>query len=180
MFPLILKSNFIESRNLIFRDITEHDAEFILRLRLSPSKKKFISTTSTKLEDQIKWINQYKTRDNEAYFIITNKDDKKYGCIRLYDSKEYSYCWGSWLLEEGLPPLIALESAVNTYNYGLKLGFKDVRLDVRKSNYLVRNFHEKFANAIKTSESENDIYYVVKEESIRKLLKKYNHLLIKN
>ena len=177
MYPTILKSNFIESKNLIFRDVTENDAEFILRLRLNPSKKKFISNTSSKIEDQIKWINQYKSRDNEAYFIITNKEQKRYGCIRLYDSREYSYCWGSWLLEEGLPPLIALESAVNTYNYGIQLGFKEVRLDVRKNNTLVKNFHEKFAQAIKIDETENDIYYLVKEDSIRKLLKKYNNLL---
>ena len=78
MFPRILKSDFIESKNLIFRDINENDAEFILRLRLNPSKKQFISTTSNKVEDQVKWINKYK-------WIATFPSDTPFFDISIID-----------------------------------------------------------------------------------------------
>lgn len=44
----------------------------------------------------------------------------------------------------GLSPLISIESALLVYAYGKYLGFKEARIDVRKENNHVWNFHEKF------------------------------------
>lgn len=177
MFPRIIKSNGLKSKNLIFKEIETEDASFILNLRLDPSKNKFISQTSTNIQDQINWIKQYKLRGDEAYFLILSKENKKLGCIRIYDCDKFTYTWGSWLLKDGLSPLVALESALLTYSYGKKLGFKEVKIDVRKDNLSVRRFHEKFSNALIISESKNDVYYLVKESSINKLLDRYSGLL---
>jgi len=177
MHPSIKKATKIIGSNILLTDATVDDAEFIISLRLDPQKMKHLSATSTRLEDQVNWLSSYKSRNDQAYFIIRDKNMNRLGCVRIYDPIEYSYCWGSWLMINGLSPLISIESALLVYAYGRYLGFKDARIDVRKENTHVWTFHEKLFSAKRVSETSIDYFYVVKEELIEAILMKLSNLI---
>lgn len=177
MYPKIKKSKFIFGKNILLREIQEDDADFLLNLRLHPIKKVHLSATSEKIEDQIYWIKDYKNKDNQAYFIVCDRSGARLGCIRMYDPITYSYSWGSWLMLDGLSPLVSLESALLIYAYGNYLGFDEVRIDVRQSNKFVWRFHERLAHAELINETPLDRFYVVRKNSINNMLEKYSNLI---
>ena len=88
---------------------------FILQLRNDPVKGKYLSSTSSDLELQIAWLEKYAIDNSQIYFIIEDKNGERFGTIRLYDVKENSFCWGSWILREGRPSGFAMESALLVY-----------------------------------------------------------------
>jgi RimJ/RimL family protein N-acetyltransferase len=176
-----MKSVFVAKRvygkNLYLRDITEDDAEFVFDLRTNPEKNRYLSATSDRIEDQLNWIVNYKSKDDQAYFIVCDRYDNKLGCIRMYDPIDDSYCWGSWLMVNGLGPLVAIETVLLIYAYGKNLGFCEARIDVRQANEYVWKFHEKFSSATLVMQDDIDRYYVVSEDKIAKLLAKYSNFL---
>lgn len=177
MNPIIKKASLISGLNIDLRDAVVDDAEFILNLRLDPLKSKHLSVTSSKIEDQENWLRSYQIRTDQAYFIVCDKSMNRLGCIRMYDPIKSSYCWGSWLMISGLSPLISIESALLMYAYGKHLGFDEARIDVRKENKFVWNFHERFFSAKRVSETDIDYFYVVKKETIDAMLQKYASLM---
>ncbi len=177
MLPVIKKSNRVFGSSLYLRDIQENDASFVLNLRTDPIKSKYLSATSGKLEDQINWIREYKKKEDQAYFIVCDKQENRLGCIRIYDPIDSSYCWGSWLMISGLSPIISIESVLLVYAYGKYLGFEDARIDVRQENKFVWNFHEKFSSAELVSQTVLDRFYVVRASSIDKMLNRYSNIV---
>lgn len=174
---LILKAKRVYGKNLYLRDITEDDAKFVFELRTNKDKNRYLSETSSQLQDQVNWIENYKFKSDQAYFIVCNQDGKKLGCIRMYDPIDDSYCWGSWLMIKGLGPLVAIESAILIYAYGKNLGFREARIDVRQENDHVWNFHEKFSSAVLVKQDSLDRYYIVREDKIDRILDKYRDFL---
>lgn len=173
----IIKAKRVFGKNLYIRDITEDDAKFVFDLRTNPEKNRYLSATSGRLEDQVNWIINYKSKNDQAYFIFCDKDGNKLGCIRMYDPIYDSYCWGSWLMINGLGPLVAIESALLIYAYGKNLGFNEARIDVRQANEYVCKFHEKFSSAALVKQDDVDRYYVVSKDKIDRLLAKYSDFL---
>jgi RimJ/RimL family protein N-acetyltransferase len=173
----IIKAKRVFGKNLYLRDITEDDAKFVFDLRTNPEKNRYLSATSGRLEDQVNWIINYKSKNDQAYFIVCDKDGNKLGCIRMYDPIDDSYCWGSWLMINGLGPLVAIESALLIYAYGKNLGFNEARIDVRQANEYVWKFHEKFSSAALVKQDDVDRYYVVSKDKIDRLLAKYSDFL---
>jgi RimJ/RimL family protein N-acetyltransferase len=167
----------VYGKNLYLRNITEDDAKFVFDLRTNPEKNRYLSLTSDRIEDQLNWIVKYKSKHDQAYFIVCDKDDRKLGCIRIYDPIDRSYCWGSWLMINGLSPLVAIESALLIYAYGKNLGFCEARIDVRKANESVWKFHEKFSSATLIKQDDINRYYVVSEEKIARMMSKYSNFL---
>ncbi|MEO8155397.1 MAG: GNAT family N-acetyltransferase [Rhizobacter sp.] len=163
--------------NVVLRDATADDAEFILSLRLNPAKNQHMSATSPRLNDQVLWLQGYAKKTDQAYFIVCDKEGKRLGCVRLYDAEGGSYAWGSWLMVDGLSPLVSVETVLLVYAYGRHLGFKEARIDVRKDNKYVRNFHEKFFGAEMVSEAGIECCYVMREESIAKSLGRFSNLV---
>lgn len=150
---------FIEGKFINLRDVQINDAAFILMLRTSDKKSKYLHKTSNDLEKQVNYIQHYKTLDNEWYFIIENKDGVALGTVRIYDIIGDSFCWGSWLIVDGVSPRVALESALLIYDYAFyELGFNKVHFDVRKENLKVQRFHESFG-AIRVGETDQDVLY---------------------
>ena len=174
---VLRKAGKIEGKNLYFRDATVGDAEFILALRTNVNVSPFISHTSSKLEDQIKWMEAYALDDGQAYFIVRDKSHKPLGCVRMYDANADNYYWGSWLMIPGLPPQIALETVMLLYAYGSHLGFSNVLIESRKENFSVHRFHETLFSAERIKESADHLYFIVRERTILKNLEKYRHLL---
>lgn len=177
MAPALRKAKTVTGAHVVLRNATVDDAEFILSLRLDPAKSRHLAPTSPRLEDQVAWLRSYETATDQAYFVVCDRDGKALGCVRLYEPIGQSYCWGSWLMVGGLPPLAAIEANVLVYAYGKWLGFSEVRLDVRRDNVAVWKFHERFAGATRVRETELDYFYVVAGAEVERLLAKYRHLL---
>lgn len=174
---VITKAKRVVGKNLYLRDICEDDAQFVFDLRTDPVKSRYLSATSGRVEDQVNWIRSYKDKRDHAYFIVCDKESNRLGCIRMYDPIENSYCWGSWLMLDGLGPLVAIESALLVYSYGSYLGFTEARIDVRQRNDSVWKFHEKFAGAELIKQDDLDRFYVVKAKKISRMLEKYSEFL---
>ena len=174
---VITKAKRVVGKNLYLRDICEDDAQFVFDLRTDPVKSRHLSATSGRVEDQVNWICSYKDKKDQAYFIVCDKESKRLGCIRMYDPIDNSYCWGSWLMLDGLGPLVAIESALLVYSYGVFLDFTEARIDVRQRNESVWKFHEKFSGAELINEDDLDRFYIVKAEKISRMLAKYGEFL---
>ena len=91
-----LNSDFeIKKYDIEVRLVNENDASFILGLRTDPRLERFISETSSKLEHQTKWIENYKLREKEGkeYYFIYYYKEEPVGVNRIYniDFEKISY-----------------------------------------------------------------------------------------
>ncbi|HUH56905.1 MAG TPA: GNAT family N-acetyltransferase, partial [Pseudomonadales bacterium] len=147
----------LESKSIRLRFVEETDAEFILKLRLDEKYNQFLSSVTADLQSQKDWIKKYKSDEKnkkQFYFIIERLDGTPCGTVRVYDLKQDSFCWGSWILNEDKTRYAALESAFLVYKFGFEvLGFKKSHFDVMKGNERVISFHKKMG-AVETGEDE--------------------------
>ena len=159
----------LQSKTVRLRLIEEQDAEFVLTLRLDDRYNQFLSSVNPSIAAQKEWIKKYKTDETEGtqyYFIIESLDGTPCGTVRIYDLKEDSFCWGSWILNENKTRYAALESAFLVYQFAFEnLNFKKSHFDVRKGNDRVISFHEKMG-AIKTGETELDLLFEIEKEAV--------------
>lgn len=176
MPSFLQKPEKIIGNNLIFRDANEDDATFILKLRTDSKKSKYISKTSSELVDQQLWLRKYKSDYDQIYFIILNLQNEKIGTVRLYDVINSSFCWGSWILKDGVQSSFAIESALLVYHFGLSLGFDRAHFSVNKNNSSVWRFHERFG-AIKIAENSDSFIYNISLDAINLSLDKFKKYL---
>ena len=159
----------LESKTLRLRLVEEKDAAFILSLRLDERYNAFLSSVSPDLEAQKQWIRKYK-HDEQAgtqfYFIIERKDGVPCGTVRVYDLREDSFCWGSWILNQDKTRYAALESAFLVYEFGFDhLGFQKSHFDVMNGNKGVIKFHQRLG-AVKTDEDEDNQYFEITQDAV--------------
>lgn len=144
------------------RFVEIEDAEFICNLRNDPSLNHYISKSSSDVEAQKEWIRAYKDREDageEFYFVICNQN-KDFGVVRLYDFRQNSFSWGSWIILPSRPSGLVTYSALMVYEMGFEvLGFDQSHFDVRLENQGVINFHLR-AGAIPTRRTELDQHFV--------------------
>jgi len=171
-----IKSPLIQGHKISFADATVNDAKFILSLRTDDQKSRFLSKTNADIIAQKQWLEAYAKDSSQAYFIINDYNGDKIGTVRLYDIQESSFCWGSWILADNAPVHASIESALIVYSYALGLGFDQAHFSVRKENVSVFRFHERFG-AIKISENNEDYFYTIDKDSIKKSLNKYSKYL---
>lgn len=166
---------FVSGFNINLRDINIEDAQFVVDLRLA-SKNKFLAKDVT-LETQMNYINKYKEQDSSWFFIIESKTNEKLGSVRIYDIKEDSFSWGSWLIKEGAPHTTAMESAMLLYDFAFNsLGFSQSHFDVRKENKKVISFHKKLG-ATMVDENDLDVFFIMKKEDFEIHRNKYEGIL---
>jgi RimJ/RimL family protein N-acetyltransferase len=171
-----LKPSEIVGKSLKFVDAKISDANFILNLRTDPKKSQYLSEVRKDLDAQIKWLEKYSNCSDQIYFIITDFDYNKFGTIRMYDKRDTSFCWGSWILIDSAPSYFAIESALMIYKFGLYMGFDKAHFDVRKNNMSVVKFHERFG-AVKVRDDKDNFYFEITKESIEASLLKYKNFL---
>lgn len=148
--------------------VEESDAEFILALRTNPKLNTYISHTSLDINDQIKWIQDYKNRENqgiEYYYVSKDMFGNKHGTIRLYDFDANSFELGSWIFMPNSP----LGMAVKTHIIGLEIGYEMLkathcRITVRKKNISVLRYLEDFKPDI-VGEDELDFHLIILKEN---------------
>lgn len=149
----------ITGANLRLRLVVPEDAAFIHGLRTSPLYNTHLSPVAGTVEDQRAWITAYKAREGagkEFYFIIERHDGCACGVVRLYDIKDDSFTWGSWILKADKPPVAALESALLSFAVGFDaLGLQRAELDVRKGNAKAIKLYRGFGMTETGSDLEN-------------------------
>lgn len=176
-YPVLYKAKRLIGKTLVLRNADLSDAVFILSLRTDAKKSRHLSSVSNQISDQESWLERYALRDNEAYFIIENINGESLGTVRLYDPIKYSFCWGSWIIKDGAPPSVAIESALMVYAYALDtLGFLTAHFQVNKANKRVANFHERFG-ATKIAENDVEYEYIITNEAIRASMQHYRRYL---
>ncbi|WKU19953.1 GNAT family N-acetyltransferase [Advenella alkanexedens] len=159
----------LEYKTIHLRLVEPNDADFILKLRLDNRYNQFLSSVSPSVDAQKKWIENYKQDERigkEFYFIIERLDGVPCGTVRIYDLREDSFCWGSWILNEDKTRYAALESAFLVYQFAFDiLGFKKSHFDVRKGNQKVVAFHTKMG-AIQVDEDDDNYYFEITEDAV--------------
>lgn len=174
--PMLLKARSVRGHKLRFRDALPADAAFILRLRTDGEKSKYLSQTVASLERQTAWLEVYGRGSGQAYFVIENAVGRPVGTVRLYDPVGHSFCWGSWIKDDGAPPSFALESALLVYHYGRSLGFTASHFDVRVDNERVCAFHERLG-ARRVRSTALDHHYVMDAGAIDAALQAHARFL---
>lgn len=175
--PQLQKAKRLLGRRLVLRDANLTDAAFILSLRTDRRKSKYLSYTSPDIEKQINWLEDYANKSDQAYFIIEDKFGGEIGVVRLYDQRNDSFCWGSWILKNDAPQSAAIESALIIYTYAIShLGFDQAHFDVRKDNQKVWQFHERFG-AFRIGETADDYLYQIGLKEITASLRRYKKYL---
>ncbi len=170
------KAKRVTGKTLTFRDATPADAAFILSLRTDEKKGRYLTATPPDLDAQRAWLQGYAQATDQAYFIIQYQD-QPIGTVRLYDACGPSFCWGSWILQDGRPSQAAMESALMVYAYAVDhLGFTAAHFDVRKGNERVWQFHERFG-AQRTGETELDYLYTLDLDAIHASRQRYAKFL---
>lgn len=127
------------TQNISFKLVSVSDADFITRLRTVEGKSQYVSTISCDVEAQKQWISQYKCREargEEYYFLIVCDGMGNVGTARMYNPREGSWEWGSWVVLRGLDVRRSLESLFAIYEYAFSVLnlYKPQRLVVVKGN----------------------------------------------
>jgi len=170
----------IYGKNINIRTVEIEDAKFICTMRQNEDKVKYLSKVDGTVNSQKEWIKDYKIRENkkqEFYFILESKDKEKLGLVRMYDFKNNSFCWGSWLIKDNAPKTTAIESALQVYEFGFNtLEFKKSHFDVRKGNDKVIAFHQRFGAKI-VNENEEDYFFNFEKKDYEIIKEKYRRYL---
>jgi len=170
----------IYGKNINMRTVETEDAEFIYNMRQNQEKTKYLSKIIGTVESQKEWIQSYKQREEnkeEFYFVIESKDEEKLGLVRMYDFKDNSFCWGSWLIKENAPKSTAIESALQIYEFGFySLGFLKSHFEVQKGNDKVIAFHQRFGAKI-VSEDEKEVFFNFEKSDYEITKEKYRRYL---
>jgi RimJ/RimL family protein N-acetyltransferase len=175
-----MRLKMLESKTIRIRLVEENDAAFILSLRLDNNYNKFLSKVDADLEAQINWIRKYKEDEKnrkEFYFIIERLDGTACGTVRVYDLREDSFCWGSWILNEQKTRYAAIESSLLVYDFGFNvLHLNNSHFEVMKSNSKVISFHEKFGAKCISEDNEN-LYFTINRNDVSESSQRFKGFL---
>jgi RimJ/RimL family protein N-acetyltransferase len=180
--PTIQPAARLVGNKLVLREVEVADAAYILSLRLDPKKAAYLSAVDADVARQAAWIERYKTDGSQAYFIICLKDEaggagQPVGTVRLYNAIGDSFSWGSWIVADGAPTYVGIESALIVYRYALDhLGFRNAHFEVRKDNRSVWTFHERFG-AQRVAEDDVEYRFELAHDAILASMGRYARFL---
>ncbi|NLF25765.1 MAG: GNAT family N-acetyltransferase [Deltaproteobacteria bacterium] len=173
----------IRTRSFYLRLASIWDAEFIFSLRSDPQISAFLSKISGGVEEQRRWLTEYKLREaaqQEFYFVILDPSCTPLGTIRVYDITPETFTWGSWMLCKQAPKFAAIESALAAYDFGFNyLGLKRCTFTVDRLNLPVCRFHDNFG-ARRERADQKQYYYSFDQEGFAKACRKYQKYFCTN
>lgn len=150
------------SGDLVLRSVEVEDAEFILSLRLDKEINKYLSHVTNDIEEQVKWIKNYKSREFdkiEFYFIIENIDGIKYGTLRAYDIQDSECMWGSYILTKDRPQNFSYRSANLLFDFLFNtLKVNTIKMEAYKKN--TRSIHVCENLGFRIFDSDDEKYYM--------------------
>lgn len=180
-----MKIDNTQARTINLRLAEVDDADFIYSLRTQSDLTKHLSTINGDVNDQRKWLTNYKEREKkgiEYYFIISRVDNhERVGTVRLYDfiAAKNSFCWGSWILNHNKTRSAAIESALLVYKIGFEtLDFSQSHFDVRKDNIKVIDFHKKLG-AYEVGEDDNSLIFEYQKSTFESIKSNFEKYLVK-
>jgi RimJ/RimL family protein N-acetyltransferase len=140
-----MRHNFeIKGVRFRLRPVAISDVNFILELRCNPVLSKFLHKTSSDIQLQINWIEEYFNRAGDYYFIVEDIINfSQVGLIALYDideSRENGE-WGRWIIKP--ESFAAIECAWLIYEFAFEeLMKKKVCCRTVALNEPVVSFHD--------------------------------------
>ncbi len=165
----------IKGKSIFLQSVEVTDAQFVLDLRLS--RGQYLSATSNDLANQIKWLEDYKKREEqgkEFYFTICGLDGEKMGLIRIYNLQKDNFTWGSWVIKQGSPSFAAIESIMRVHDFGFdQLHYDQSLFDVRKDNLKLVNFYQNTLKAKFLSSDDQHHYFSYDKATHLENKKKY-------
>lgn len=168
------------SKSIRIRLVEEGDAAFVLSLRLDDNYNQFLSKVSANIDAQRDWIKEYKkdeVAEKQFYFIIEKLDGTPCGTVRIYDLREDSFCWGSWILNQDKTRFAAIESALLVYEFGFNyLKLNNSHFEVMKENKKVISFHEKFG-AKCISEDNDNFYFTISKKNVADSMERFKAII---
>ncbi|OPC00341.1 hypothetical protein BAS09_16790 [Elizabethkingia ursingii] len=162
----------IEKYGIKLIPVDTEDARLIIDMRTDEKKSKYISSTNTDVEEQIKWIRSYKEREQkgkEYYFIAIDNEDNKFSTYRIYNIEDDIAEIGSWITKSGYQHpqnSIKVDLIMKEFVFDV-LGFNHLRFEVRKKNVSVLRYHKMFDPKI-IRETEDDIFFLLNKENYYK------------
>ena len=171
----------LESKTIRLRLVEESDAAFILKLRHDDRYNKYLSSAPSDLAAQLHYIRSYKQHqinNEQFYFIIEKLDGTPCGTVRVYDLRQDSFAWGSWILNEEKTRFAAIESAFLVYAFGFSvLKMEKSHFEVMKGNDGVISFHEKMG-AYRISEDAENVYFEITKDIVSESRRKFQNKLL--
>lgn len=143
--------------NLTLTLVELEDVDYIHTVRRDQNLNKYLSQTSGTVEDQRKWVQNYKYRENagtELYYIIKRHDGIRCGLVRLYEISALSFAWGSWILDNNKTEKAAWESSILSLQIGFELLQLDLcKIEVIKNNHKARSIYDRLGMKIVGSDN---------------------------
>lgn len=149
----VLRSRRLTGLSFQLRPISEGDAEYIVNLRSTDSKKqKYLNPISADVDAQRVWLRKRSQNDGDYYFLVQDRfTQKNVGLIGLYDIEEGRAEWGRWIIEDG--SLAAIESVNLLMAFGFnELNLSEIYCRTVAENVSVVKFHDGYAQRRFTSQ----------------------------
>ena len=170
----------ISAEGIKMRLIEKSDSKFIIDIRTNSKLGQNISWTSSCIETQINWIEEYKKREaeqKEFYFIFEDSNGKPWGTVRLYNLTENCFTVGSWICLPHNKDKIAIKAWLLCVEFGFEnLGLKVCEFDVRKKNISVL-YYAYLYKPIVIKEDELNYFFTLDKEKFYKNREKIIQLL---
>ena len=171
----------VNSHGCYFRLVELEDAEFILSLRNHEKLSRYINPTSAEIEEQFKWLKEYKVREKkgEDFYILCLKADQKtkLGVVRIYNINSDDFEIGSWVFRPGAGPNVAILGDLFTFSLAYeKLHLKTCNISVRKKNKPVLWYTKSFNPTLIREDELNYFFklyydnYKVRRDELMKIL----------
>ena len=163
----------LHGKNVDLRPIAIVDTQFVLSLRLNSELSQYLNPVENDLKKQQAWIQNCLSDPMQWYFIIQNKKQEPIGTIRIYNVRDNTFCWGSWIVIPEARSYASLESIVLLYQYAFfELNFDVTFFDVRKKNQKALEFYSRFGAKI-THEDDKDYFLTYSKYDFKKNLSHY-------
>ena len=139
----------LKEKNIFLRPLTKKDSRLIVKWRNNPEIQRwFFSSEQFTLENQVRWYEEYKRKEDARCFIICEKRGKPIGTVSLYDIdlKKKSAQFGRLLIGEaqyrGRGYAKQATKAIIRYAF-CKLKLKRVFLEIFKDNIKAISIYRK-------------------------------------
>ena len=117
----------------ILTELSEEDAEDVIKLRNDPDNNKFLFQKPITVDDQVGWIRKNRNTDDAKNFKITNLDNEFKGTISIYNIRNGEGEFGRYIATN---PVNAIEAEYLL----LKISFEQLGLS---AVYCQTNFENK-------------------------------------
>ena len=159
------------------------DAEFLLALRTDPALNQHLSAVDGTLPQQQNFIAKClkNQEQKQEYFFAIEYQGQKVGTVRLYDIdyEKNIATWGSWIVKQGNPGLVALSSAYLSYYFCFNnLNIDKIMIDVRKDNKKAFDIYTLYCDFL--YEDELNYYLEFKKENFSKFTDKFSSKISNN